>query len=1101
MDHFYLWDQPRFVTVVLRKIVAKATIVFVSLLLLTFTASAQSKKISGTVTDSKGQTLPGVSVAIKNTANGTVTNALGAYTITVPNNDAVLIFTFVGLATQEKPVGTATTINVTLADQNNSLGDVVVVGYGVQKKVNVIGSVATVSAKDLENRPVTNVSSALTGLSAGVQVQQTSANPSGDGATIRIRGLGTLNNNGALVIIDGIQGTLDAVNPMDIESISILKDAAASSIYGSLAANGVILVTTKKGAKNKTNVSYSAIVSQTRPNGLPSFVSDYVRHMQLVNEGYRNLGQTPIYTDATIAQWQQADADPNGLNAIGVPNHIAYPNTDWAKVIFKNNILQNHNITLNGGNDNTQYLISAGYLYNPGVMPNTGANKYQLRINLQSKVNKFLTVGTQTFGSQQNFSPGNTGDAFNFLYQTTPGVYPLYNGKYGFPSAPEESATANNILSFLNSNGGTNQVNRLNTTVFANADLYKGLTLELKANYQTRSQEDNKFSVPFEKWNLATNQLKTTSAAPNVLTTYYDFNKDYLVTLDATLKYNTTIAKDHSVAALFGYDQYYYKYYNFNATKQGLIDPTITTLNSATTPIAATGDAYDYALRSFFGRLNYDFKQRYLIEAVFRYDGSSKFAGGNRWGFFPAVAAGWRISEEPFMKNADKYISNLKLRASWGQTGNNASAGNYDYQASYGTVAYSFNGAVVNGLASTKFANPNLHWETTTTTNLGLSGSLFHDALNFEADVYRKYTDGILFVPTIPITVGTASAATQNIAAVNNKGIELSLNYQGKAGGFNYSVSGNIAYNFNRVQTYKGGLQEGYVTDASGSQAYASNIGLVSSGGSTRIIEGHIINEYYLNPVYKGNGGYFNGDGSVNKNGGPKDGMIRTPQDMAWLNAMVAAGYKFLPANGVSKTQIYYGDLIYGDTNGDGIYGNSFDAKFTNKSSLPKYNAGFQLNMSYKGFDAQMIWAGSFGMYYYWNANGYTNSIVQLGYAVNNIVANDHYYYNEANPSDPANNINAHYPRLKNTSDPQNAGMASDFYLYNASYAKLKNAQLGYTLPKRWTQKLALSKVRVFIEGENLITITSYPGLDPEIGAGIGYPTMRQYSVGINASF
>lgn len=248
-------------------------------------------------------------------------------------------------------------------------------------------------------------------------------------------------------------------------------------------------------------------------------------------------------------------------------------------------------------------------------------------------------------------------------------------------------------------------------------------------------------------------------------------------------------------------------------------------------------------------------------------------------------------------------------------------------------------------------------------------------------------------------------------------------------------------------------------------------------------------------------GSYYNADGSVNKNGGPKDGMIRTPQDLAWLQSMMNAGYKFQPANGIGKTKIYYGDLIYADSNGDGVYGNSYDAQLTNKSATPKYNAGLQFNVSYKGFDCFMIWAGSFGMYYYWNDTGYNNSIVSLGNAVSTLVANNHYYYNDANPSDPANNINGYYPRLKNTSDVQNAAVASNFYLYNASYVKLKNVQLGYTLPKSLTQKWSLSKVRIYMAAENLFTITKYPGLDPEIGPSVGYPTMRQYSVGLNAAF
>ncbi|PTS98978.1 hypothetical protein DBR11_13675 [Pedobacter sp. HMWF019] len=1080
-------------------------IICAAIFLLPGIAGAQNKLISGKINDKDGP-LPGAGITEKGMpSNATITDAKGNFKIRLKGSSQVLIIKNIGYEPQEVDVSGKEQISVTLNTDSKGLDEVVVVGYGTQKKVNLTGSVSTIDSKSIENRPTTNLSSSLGGLSSGVFVRQSSGKPGGDQATIRIRGTGTLNNNNALIIVDGIVGSMDAVNPNDVESISILKDAAAASIYGSLAANGVILITTKKGTKGKVNVTYSGLASIAKPANLPTFVSDYITHMQLVNEGYRNLGQNPIYTDATIAQWAAANADPNGLTAQGIPNNIAYPNTDWGKVIFENNIVQQHNLALNGGTENTQYLLSALYLNNPGTMANTGSDKYNLRINLQSKVAKFLTVGTQTFGSYQTFGLASTDNAFNFLRQTTPGVYPVYNGKYGFPAAAEESSTANNISSYLYSTGGADSETRINTTVFARFDILKGLNFETRFNYQTRFEEFNTHSITNERWNFATNTLKSAATTPDQLSTNYGFNKNYSYSIDNILNYRTTIARDHDLSVLAGYNQYRYDYYNFGAAKKGLIDESITTLNSATTLTSASGDEYDYALRSYFGRLNYAYKSRYLLEGVFRYDGSSKFSPDNRWGFFPAFSAGWRISEEPFMLGLKDKIDNLKLRFSWGKTGNNvmntdASKGNYDYQALYGTTNYSYNGIQTTGLISTKFANRNLKWEATTTTNIGLDGNLFKGAMNFEIDLYKKSTDGILYTPTIPLTVGTATAATQNIAAASNKGVEVTVGYHGQVGELKYNVSGNFSYNFNRVNTYNGTFLAGYTTDATGNQVYTSNIGKVSSGTTTRILEGHEMNEYYLQTTYKGNGSYFT-DGKVNLNGGPKDGMIRTPEDMNWLNAMIAAGYSFQPGGGVGKTKIYYGDLIYADNNGDGIYGNSFDAKFLNKSSTPRYNYGFSMNMSYKNIDLSMLWSGSAGMWYYWNATGYNNSIVSLGNAVSTLIANDHYYYNDANPADPANRISAKYPRLKNTTDVQNAGVASDFYLYNASYLKLKNLQIGYTLPERISKRAAMSKLRLYVSGENLFTITKYPGLDPEIGSGVGYPTMRQYSLGLNVTF
>jgi TonB-linked SusC/RagA family outer membrane protein len=1063
-------------------------------------------KITGTVTEESGLTLPGVSIRVKGGQNGTVTNDKGAYSITLPSAPVTLVFTYLGYIAQEIVITDSKIINIILKGQTNDLNEVVVVGYGIQKKVNLTGSVATIDAKSLANRPISNLSSALSGLSSGVFVGQTSGRPGADGATIRIRGTGTLNSNNALVIIDGIQGSMDAVNPADVESISVLKDAASASIYGSLAANGVILITTKKGSKNKTTVSYSGIFSQTQPSNTPGFVTDYVRHMNLVNEGSRNIGQKDLYTQATIDAWTNANLNPSGSSALGVPNSIAFPNTNWSDVIFENNILQNHNISLNGGAENIKFLLSAGYLGNPGTMKNTELNRYQFRVNLEAKVAKFLTLGTQSFASMQTAGLGNTENAFNFLRQTTPGVYPFLDGKYGFPSAPEESSTANNILQYLNSAEGSNRESRLNTTVFANVDLFKGLKFETRFNYQTRFAENNFHNIPFEKWNFATNELKQPAATPGTLITNYAFDKNYTLTVDNVLRYATTIANNHDIGVLAGYNQNYFNYYDFSASKLGLTDADITTLGPATTGTIG-GQEYDRSMRSWFGRANYAYKQRYLLEAVVRYDGSSRFAAENRFGFFPAFSAGWRLSEENFMKGINDYVDNLKLRGSWGRTGNNGSgykrfnndSGEYDYQSTYSTQNYSFNNVGVIGLAPNKIANKDLRWETTTLTDIGLDGSLLKGALNFEFDWYNKVTNDILFMPDVPITVGTSTPPTRNIAAVLNRGIEVTLGYQGTAGEFKYGASGNFAYNYNNVTTYKGKFQEGYTTDALGNKVYSSNLGKVTTGNVTRIVEGHEINEYYLYNLYNGNGTYNNADGTVNINGGPKDGMIRTPADLGWANAMIAAGYKFLPANTIGKGNIYYGDFVYADNNGDGSYGNPFDRQFTGASSNPKYNFGLQANASWKGLDLFMLWSGSAGMKYYWNAIGYNSTNVSLGNAVSTLIADDHYFYNEANPNDPKNNIDAKFPRLKGY-DAQNY-LESKFYLYNASYVKLKNLQIGYTFPNALTKKAGIGIARLYLSGENLFTITNYPGLDPEIGNQVNYPTMRQYSLGVNVAF
>jgi len=1065
--------------------------------MMALTAFCQTIKITGTVTDKNGP-LSGVTITVKDSKMATSTDNSGRYTISVPSAKSTLLFTSTGYISQEILLGTSTQLDIQMQEQTNTLNQVVVVGYGTQKKVNVIGSVSAIGSKELQDRALSNVSQALTGLIPGAYIHQSSGQPGSDGAGILIRGQGTLNSTTPLYVVDGIlTPTINDINPIDIESVSVLKDAASASIYGSRAANGVILITTKKGSKNKTIITYSGIVSQSRPSTVPSFVNDYVTMMQLANQGAANTGSSPAYAASDITAWQQANANPNGLNPIGVPNHVAYPNTNWTNVIFKNYLAQDHNISVSGGSDNSQYLLSAGYLHEPGAMPNTGSDEYQFRINLQSKVTKFLTVGTQTFASLQTYQLGNVSTAFSFLPSTTPGVYPYYNGEFGYPSAPDESPTANNILAVLLETQGHNSQSRVNTTFFANVNIIKGLTWENRFNYQVVSQEDNSAPPLYGKWNFATGVESAPPAALSTATSYYDFNKYYQTTFNSVLKYGTTIAKNHNIEALAGFEQYYYNFYDFNALSTGITDPSLYVLNSVTTATTNGGTQYDYGLRSFFGRLDYNYKQKYLFEAVFRNDGSSKFASKDRWGFFPAFAAGWRLSQEPFMENINNTVSNLKLKASWGQTGNNvlsssASSGLYNYQSTYGTSSYAFNGNQVNALNIQTFSNPNVQWEKTALTNIGLEGGLFHEKLNVDLDVYRKLTSGILYAPPIPLAAGTASAPVINIGDMENKGIEIALNFHDHIGDFNYRVAGNFAYNFNRLTKYKGALNSDY-----------SNISQVASiSGNNAVVQGHAYNSFYLYQTYKGSGTYFNGDGSVNKNGGPKDGMIRTPQDLAWVQAMIAAGYTFKPNSTVGPSNLYYGELIFADVNGDGVYGGTGDQRLSSKSPIPKYNGGLQFNFSYKGVDLSMMWAGSFGAYNYLTQVGYNTSYVGIGHAISTLIADNHYYYDVANPSDPLNNISAKYPRLTNNgSDPQNLSLPSNFYLYNSSYVKLKNAQIGYTFSNLIVKKLGVSRLRVFVSADNLFTITSYPsGLDPEVGGGFSYPTLRQFSAGLNAT-
>lgn len=1056
----------------------------------------QNYTVTGTVKIASGETIAGASIKIVGASTSASTNAEGRFTLQVEPN-ATLEVSYLGFLTQKVAVNNQKEVSITLTQNESSLEEVVIVGYGAQKKENLTGSVAAISGKALENRSLTNVSSALAGQAAGVFVRQGSGRPGSDGATIRIRGTGTLNNADALVVVDGIIGVMDAVNPNDIESISVLKDAASAAIYGAQAANGVILITTKKGRNTQPQINYTGIVSMTQPSNMPEFVADYVRHMELYNEGATNIGQAAPYQQSTIDLWKEKNKDPNALNEFGYPNYVAYPNTNWGKEIFENNLIQNHNISVLGGAERVSYNISSRFMNNPGIMANTGFKRYETRANIETKVKDFLVLGTQTFASIENREKGNVDNLFNFLRQSTPGVYPFYAGKYGGAAAPDEAPILNNLQTYLDGTSGKDQRTRINSTLYGRLNFMKGLTLESKVNYQMRMQEETSYTNPISRWNFNTNSIVAEGLIPSTLPTAQGYNKNYTLTFDNVLRYSAEVNK-HQFGALVGHNEYYYNYYDFDATKRGLIDASINNIGSGTEMVGISGTEYDRSMRSFFGRVNYNYANKYLVEVNVRRDASSRFGSDFQWGTFPSFSAAWRLSEEPFMQGVNRYIQNLKIRASWGKLGNDA-AGNYDWQATYGPVNYSFGGAQTAALRQSKIANPQLKWETSTVSGIATEFNLFKNKATVEIEYYNRHTSDILTVLPIPLTNGTISAATVNAGAVLNRGVEVNFGWKDQRGDFSYGFAGNFAYNFNQVTKFKGKLTEGWQT-VNNAEVYQSNIGDVSSGDLNRILEGYGINEYYLRSVYKGDGSYQHSDGSVNILGGPESGMIRTQADMEWVEAMKTAGYSFSPVNNLGKAQLYYGDLIFADLNGDKIYGNNFDRRFTGTRSEPKYTVGFSANMAFKGIDLSMVWSGGFGMQYYWNAEGYNNSIVRNGNGIATRIADDHYYYNDADPMDSKNSVNGQFPRLKYNGDNINNAL-SDFWLYNASYIKLRNIQVGYTLPKTWLNNLKLQNARIYFTGENLFTITKFPGLDPEIGAGVGYPTMRQYALGLTIGF
>lgn len=1088
----------------------------------------QKKQVTGVIVDIYDEPLIGVNIIEKGTTNGTVTDIDGNYSLSVAES-AVLQVSYIGYLTQEINTSGRTTVNITLQEDTQALEEVVVVGYGVQKKVNLTGSVASIGAQKLENRPMVNLSSGLGGLAAGVQVRQSSGKPGSDGASILVRGTGTFQgSNSPMIVIDGVVvdegNAINSVNSEDVESVTILKDAASAAIYGSRAANGVVLITTKGGRKEaKPRFSYSSLFAQSDVSSKFKLESNTAEWMEMHNRAVMNVNPAGVVADPTLLPYKQSDIDtwraaslnPNGTdNEWGVPNYLAYPNTDWTKYFYYPSFYHKHTLQVTGGGANSTYLLSAGYQSNPGTMPNTSLEEYSMRANVETTVADILKVGTRTFFNQRygDVADSSTDGALFYINQMVPAMTPEYNGKYGALEDPTLNASMNpqnmeNPLARLLLRDGQHITSRLNTTWYVGAELFDGLNAEIKFNYQDALWDQREHDVNIKRYSFRTDEvLAEYNANLSLATTSRSFTRQVARNLIGTLNYNKTFG-DHDISALLGYEQTYWNYNGFSASKRGLLDYSITDITTGI-EMSSIGGSYqrDYAMISQFGRVNYSYLGKYLFEANFRRDGSSRFAPNHRYGVFPSVSLGWRLDQESFFEPLKSVVDGLKLRASWGQLGNVTSS-YYAWQALYSATNVVLNESETKGLYPSQLPNTALTWEHVATSNIGFDAQFLKQRLNVEFELYNRLTEGILTTPTAYATRGDITIPMENAASVRNRGYEITVGWNDKIGNVRYSVTGNFSFNQNRVVEYLGKVEYGY--DDADFDVWGNPVWkYLNYSALNGRPEGHMLGEQFLQTPYKGTGSYKNPDGSVDPNGGPKDGRIRTSQDLQWVRDMVAAGYKF---NGqttaaVSRDRNWYGEYIYADNNGDGNYGNEYDRLWTGKSSTPKYNYGIQLSAGWKGFDVSMLWSGQAGMYYHLYGNGLNYPIISN--VQNTIPANarnDFYFFDETKYTTPeedpnSNYLAALYPRLKTSGGVH---QSNTDYLYNASYIKLKNLQIGYTVPTRVAEKARMSNLRVFFSGENLWTITKFPGVDPEFGGiGLGtYPLARMISAGINISF
>ncbi|MDE6532577.1 MAG: TonB-dependent receptor [Muribaculaceae bacterium] len=1013
-------------------------------------ASSAAHPVSGVVVDEEGQPLVGATVMVKgNISAHAVSDVDGHFTLSGVKPGDMLQISYVGYDTAMVKDSGSGECRVTLHENSAQLGEVVVVGYATQKKVDLTGAVSAISRDVLEDRPLTNVTNALAGLSSGLTVTNSGGNTPGfESQSILVRGQGTLNNAAPLVVVDGMTGiALSDINPQDIESISILKDAASSAIYGSRAANGVILVTTRQGAERAPRVTYSGNVSFETVAKRLNLVTDYADFMEIQNAGLIANGQAPRFSQGKIDEWRN-DAGRNPT---------IYPNTDWQDHIYRNpSVVQNHNLSVTGGTGTVRYNISLGYVNNPGMIYYTDYKRYQLRSNIDVDIKPWLSFGTNLFGyidennpSSENAAAGGDVIFGSGAFNTVPGMtlYDPATGLYGGIQNPEEENVSNfnpyRRQWFYDTDYPT-KTRRSVVKLYASVRPIKGLTIQGSFSY-------NRWERNIEHHLTDRDLFRFTFDGPvlireGVVRTYirrYNY-KNMFRSSELTAKYDFSVSRlEGTVFA--GMSQEYNKYDQDYYIKYDLVDPSLGAIDAGMTNGSITGNYNEWAMRSYFGRINLNWDNRYLLEANLRADGSSKFAPGHRWGYFPSVSVGWRISEEGFMQNASPWLSQLKLRASYGSLGNNATTSYYMYQSLFATANYVLNGNIAGGLAQTVLANPNLTWEKTYMTNIGLDFAFLGNRLSGSVDIYNKNTKGILISLPAPLEHGTSTVPNQNAGEVNNKGFELDLHWNDHIGRVSYNVGFNMGFVNNKVTKFQGDVS--------------------SISGVYKTQEGKPINQLYVITV---------------------DRIVRDQSDLDYVQSLVDRNPDYF----ATYQRPELGDFLYRDANGDGRLDTN-DRVEIGHGTLPRLSYGANLGMSWNGFDFSVLFQGVGNHQVYYNNQAFRFVTVMGQSLIKDITDNA---WTQDNPYD------SKYPILRNSSNGKN-NIASDAFVHNASYFRCKNIQLGYTIPKKITRKFFVENLKIYTSIDNLFTITRFPGLDPEVGANVGYPAVRQYSVGLNVSF
>jgi TonB-linked SusC/RagA family outer membrane protein len=1000
------------------------------------TLAQGTRVITGKVTNMEGQSVPGATVLVKETATGTVTDIDGNYSFNVGEDAETLVFSFVGMISKEVPIGNQNRINVSLEDDTEELDEVVVIGYGTQRKVTLTGSVATVDSDFLKDRPLTNSSQALQGLN-GVYVNQTGGQPGADDATIRIRGIGTLGDNDPLVLVDGIEYNLRDVNPNDIESISVLKDAASAAIYGNRAANGVVLITTKRGQRSeRMNIELNSYYGWQRATFLPDMVTSSVDYMIARNQAAFNEGQSVVYSDEAIEEFRNG-TDPD-----------LYPNTNWYDILFSVAPIQDHNLRLSGGSENVTYSLSLGYLDQDGILIGTDSKRYSLNTNVTYRYSDKLQFGAIINGSYWDRNEPSVDIESSVLTgagRSLP-IHPniLSDGRYGdtWLVTPGHNVFRHPVAVATESMQN-NKSKRAMVNLFAEYTL--PFDVKYKATYAVNSFDvyNHRFIPEIFIYNpKEPNVPKTLRFDPPNRSAQRANNNNIDQSFFQTLSWDgRNLADKHNLNLLLGFSRESFYRSNFNAYIEGFLGNELTELNAGTINQSVGGTSNESKLMSYFGRANYSYMDKYLLETNFRYDGSSRFAEENRWGFFPSFSAAWRIGEEAFMQNLG-VIDDLKFRGSWGQLGNqNIGLFNFvsNININQGTI---LENNVVPGSAITALADPNISWEKTTITNLGMDLSLWENKMEIVVDLYNKVTTDILTRVNIPSQVGNLAGPITNLYGMSNRGVEINATHRNTIGDLRFQIGANVAYVDNKVDYLAGDIQ------------YATN-----TYGNIRIIkEGHPVNSWYLYEA---------------------EGIFQTQEEVdshAFQHAATSPG-----------------DIKFRDVNNDGVI--DIEDMDIRGRALPKYTYGFNLNMDFKGLDLSAFFQGVYDVDIYpWH-----NVAFPL---YNGAGITKEYLENHWTPENP----DAKYPRLflpKRGTLINSAN--STFWLQDASYLRLKNLQIGYTIQSDLLSRANISKFRPYINAQNLLTFSKWKLSDPEkdiLRQNIGdYPNALMVTLGFNLIF